>query len=101
MAKQFRTITNIKLFSNDNGSATHGNSKWTPYKDGSSADLTFYGSRQYSVKLFDNGDGTLGLNISEVTEDGTPGSTGGLKPVAEVAPAPASSSMSLDDDIPF
>ena len=101
MAKQYRTVTNIKLFQNDNGSATHGNSKWTPYKDGSAADLTFYGSRQYSVKLFDNGDGSLGLNISEVTEDGTPGSTGGLKPVADVAPTPASGGMSLDDDIPF
>lgn len=101
MAKQFRTITNIKLFSNDSGSATHGNSKWTPYKDGSASDLTFHGSRQYSVKLFDNGDGTLGLNISEVTEDGSTGQTGGLKPVSEVAQVPASSGMSLDDDIPF
>lgn len=101
MAKQYRTVTNIKLFQNDNGTATHGNSKWAPYKDGAAADLTFFGNRQYSVKLFDNGDGSLGLNISEVSEDGTGGSTGGLSHVSNVASAPATGGMSLDDDIPF
>lgn len=107
MAKQFVTITNIKLFGNDTGTATHGNSKWTPYKNGEASDILFKGNGQYSVKLFDNGDGTLGLNISEVIEGEGP--DGELKPIGQVtAPTvkrsstpPAMSMDDLDDDVPF
>lgn len=102
MAKKFTTITNIKLFRNDNGAATHGNSKWTPYKDGGPGDLTFRGDQEYSVKLFDNGDGSLGLNISMVTEDGEQG--GGMQSLGQATASVAKPSISmddLDDDIPF
>lgn len=101
MAKQFRTITNIKLFRNDSGTASHGNSKWTPYKDGSASDITFHGNRTYSVKLFDNGDGSLGLNISEVTENDGSEHGVGMKQLGDTIKTPTQSGISLDDDIPF
>jgi hypothetical protein len=68
MANQYRKVINITLFANSEGKATHGNSKWTPYKDGSPADIHLRKDARYSVKLFGNDDGSLGLAISEVVQ---------------------------------
>ena len=37
MANQYRKVLSITLYANSEGKATHGNSNWKPYKDGSSS----------------------------------------------------------------
>jgi len=111
MARQYNKITTIRLFPNSDGSAKYSNSKWTPYKDGAAADIHFRGTATYSIRAFENDDGSIGVSISEITErhgedsitDGI--SQPGLKKVGEAMQqkhVPSSPSpMSLDDDIPF
>ena len=113
MANQYRKVVNITLFPNTEGKATHGNSKWTPYKDGSPADITLRKDARYSVKLFGNDDGSLGLSLSEVIQgqytdsisDGV--SQPGMKSLAQSIDPPKKSPISAlkdemnDDEIPF
>jgi len=109
MARKYNKITTIRLFPNSEGAAKFSNSKWTPYRDGSAADVNFRGDTQYSVRAFENDDGSLGVQISEVTEyhgtdDITDGiSQPGMKQVGQAMQAKhvPDSSINLDDDIPF
>ena len=100
MARKYNKVTTMRIFPNEDGGAKFSNSKWTPYKDGSPADVHFR-----------HDDGSLGVQISEIVEHhGTDSITDGisqpgLKKVGEAmqekhvpnTPSP----MSLDDDIPF
>jgi len=112
MANQYRKVVNITFFPNSEGKATHGNSKWTPYKDGSPADIYLRKDARYSVKLFGNDDGSLGLAISEVVQgvytdsisDGV--SQPGMRSLAASIDPPKPSPISalkdeLDDEVPF
>jgi hypothetical protein len=109
MARSYNKITTIRLFPNSDGAAKFSNSKWTPYKDGSASDLHFRGTAQYSVRAFENDDGSLGVQISEITEKyGTDSITDGIsqpgmKQVGEAMQAKhvPDSAINLDDDIPF
>lgn len=111
MARKYNKVTTMRIFPNDDGGAKYSNSKWTPYKDGSPADVHFRHNALYSIRAFENDDGSLGVQISEIVEHhGTDSITDGisqpgLKKVGEAmqekhvpnTPSP----MSLDDDIPF
>ena len=109
MAKAYNKITTIRLFPNSDGKARFSNSKWVPYKDGSAADLHFRADTTYSIRAFQNDDGSLGVQISEITErygtdsiaDGI--SQPGMKKIGETIQAKhvPDSKISLDDDIPF
>ena len=112
MDNQYLNLVNIKLFTNTEGKATHGNSKWTPYKDGNPADIHLRKDARYSVKLFGNDDGSLGLAISEVVQgvytdsisDGV--SQPGMRTLAQTIDPPKQSPISalkdeLDDEVPF
>ena len=109
MARKYNTVTTIRIFANDEGQAAFSNSKWTPYKDGSPADLHLKGNSVYSVRAFPNDDGSLGVQISEVveyhgTDDITDGiSQQGMRPIGEAMQKKhvPDSAISLDDDIPF
>ena len=104
MANQYRKVINITLFPNSEGKATHGNSKWTPYKDGVPADIYLRKDARYS--------GSLGLAISEVVQgqytdsisDGV--SQPGMRTLAQSIDPPKQSPISalkdeLDDEVPF
>jgi len=110
MAQQYRDITQIRVWPNDKGMAKYGNSKWTPYKEGTPADVHLRGDVQYSIRVFENDDGSMTLKISEKVAYANTDSLAadvkqdGFKQVAEAAGvkhASATSSLSLDDDIPF
>ena len=111
MAKQYIKMCNIKMWENDGDSkrGLYSNSKWTPYRDGSPADVTFRAGCTYSVAAFQNDDGTINIAISEVRDyqakdniaDGI--SQGGRKPVGDAINQryqPAVKETD-DDDIPF
>ena len=53
MATNYQRVMNIKVFLNDKGAAKWGNSKFTPYKDGSPADVILRGDKKYRVSAFD------------------------------------------------
>tara|TARA_R110002072_G_scaffold35355_3_gene104758 strand:- start:593 stop:943 length:351 start_codon:yes stop_codon:yes gene_type:complete len=116
MAKKFIKLTTIRCFPNNDGQAKskYGNSKWKPWKDGSPADIHLRSEASYSVQVYENDDGTLGINIAEVQDyessdsiaDGI--SQGGLKPVGaainkkfQPAAGPVDVEGLPDDDIPF
>ena len=112
MANQYRKVLSITLYANSEGKATHGNSNWKPYKDGSPADIHLRKDAKYSVKLFHNDDGSLGVSLSEVIiasytdsiSDGV--SQPGMRSLAESIDPPKSpiAEMSAglsDDEIPF
>ena len=100
------------MYPNSEGKATHGNSNWKPFKDGSPADIHLRKDAKYSVKLFGNDDGTFGLSISEVVvgnytdsiSDGV--SQPGMRSLAQTIDPPKPSPIAalkdeLDDEIPF
>ena len=105
MATRYNKIMNIKCFLNDQGAAKWGNSKFTPYKDGSPADIILRGDTQYRVSVFEDDGGSIGISITlpeklHGTDDlASDLQQGGLKKVAETAAV--KSGISLDDDIPF
>ena len=88
MAKQYIKMCNIKMWENDGDSkrGLYSNSKWTPYRDGSPADVTFRAGCTYSVAAFQNDDGTI--NIKPVGDAINPRSQPAVKETD-------------DDDIPF
>jgi hypothetical protein len=106
MATRLEKITSIKVFPNDEGAAKWGNSKFSPYKDGSPADITLRGDKKYRVSVFENEDGTLGISITEPIQQQAGDNLhdnvqqGGLRKVAETS-AVKRNALSLDDDIPF
>ena len=53
MARRYEKVLNIKVFSNIEGAAKFGTSKWTPWKDGSYADIYLSGKKKYSVRVFE------------------------------------------------
>lgn len=107
--RKYEVVTTMRLFKNDDGKAIYSNSKWTPYKQGNPADIHFRGDKVYSVRGFQNDDGSIGVQISEIVEGqaGTDSITdgvtqGGLRPIAQsVQQTHAPSAIGLDDDIPF
>jgi len=113
MANQYRKVLSITLYANSEGKATHGNSNWKPYKDGSPADVHLRKDAKYSVKLFHNDDGSLGVSLSEVIiasytdsiSDGV--SQPGMRSLAESIKSPIASikdelkEMDDADEIPF
>tara|TARA_R110000772_G_scaffold169275_1_gene281138 strand:- start:180 stop:473 length:294 start_codon:yes stop_codon:yes gene_type:complete len=94
--RQWQKVATIKLFKNDGStSSSHGNSAWTPWIDGSNTDIVLRGDTKYSVRKFDNDDGSMTIQISQVIADAA-NSGGELKKIE--------SPLSLDDtidDIPF
>ena len=107
MAKRYEKLTQMRVFLNDKGTAKWGNGRWKPYKDGVPGDVHLRGDEEYSVAVFENDDGSLGINISRVVEySGSDDirndiSQPGMKKLADTAVAKNASGMSLDDDIPF
>lgn len=108
MAKKYHKVMNIKCFLNDNSAAKWGNSKFTPYKDGSPSDITLRGDMQYRVSVFEDPDGSIGISITYTEEaHGTDNLSndlkqGGMKKLADTAAAQRGISLSdVDDDIPF
>jgi hypothetical protein len=110
MARQWKPITQFRAWPNDKGAAKYGNSKWTPYKDGAPADVHLRHDVQYSVRVYENDDGSITLKVEQPVEyTGTDSvaddvSQGGFRQVAEAAGVQETarkSKMSLDDDIPF
>ena len=110
MARQWKPITQFRAWPNDKGAAKYGNSKWTPYKDGAPADVHLRADVQYSVRVYENDDGSITLKVEQPVEySGTDSvaadvSQGGMKQVAEaigIQETARKSSLSLDDDIPF
>jgi membrane protease subunit (stomatin/prohibitin family) len=111
MSKQYIKMCTIKMWENDGDSkrGKYSNSKWTPYRDGSPADVNFRAGGTYSIAAFDNNDGTISIAISEVRDYQSRDniadniSQGGLKPVGDAINQrhqPATKDT-LDDDIPF
>ena len=100
MPKTFKTLLNAKMFENTNGKAKYGNSGWMPKVNGVDQDIVLKAGRKHSFQLFDNEDGSLGLNVSAVHE-GEGGPDGELKPIGDIVSAPKPSKISLEDDIPF
>jgi hypothetical protein len=91
----YKKIATMKLWKNDAGKATHGNGSWQPWVDGSNTDITLRGDQKYSVRLFDNEDDTVTIQISQ-RMDASVSVDKGLRKVE--------SSISLNDtldDIPF
>ena len=110
MATQYKDITQFRVWPNDKGVAKYGNGKWTPYKDGAPADVHLRSDVQYSLRVFENDDGSLTLKVSQRMEyTGTDSvaadvSQQGFRQVAEAAGVQGGSkpsAMNLDDDIPF
>lgn len=112
--REYIKMAKIRCFANTDGKmkSSHGNSGWTPYRDGSPADITFRAGMKYSVQLFQNDDGSVGIDIAEIREreysgtdnisDGV--SQGGLKPIADTIEnkfKPATVEQDDDIDIPF
>jgi hypothetical protein len=105
MANQYRKVLSITLYANSEGKATHGNSNWKPYKDGSPADVHLRKDAKYSVKLFHNDDGSLGVSLSEVIignytdsiSDGV--SQPGMRSLAESIDPPKSPIASIKDEL--
>lgn len=106
MATKLEKIASIRVFPNTEGTAKWGNGKFTPYKDGSPADVTLRGDKKYRVSVFENDDGSLGISITEPIHYEAADNLhddvqqGGLRKVAETA-AVKRNALSLDDDIPF
>lgn len=106
MANKLQKIMGIKVFPNAEGAAKWSNSKFTPWKDGSSADITLRGDKQYRVSVFENDDGSLGISLSESVPYHAADNLhdniqqGGLRKVAETQ-AVKRNAISLDDEIPF
>ena len=111
MATRYENVVKIRAWINDKGVAKWGNGKWKPFRDGSEADIHLSPNKNYSVRVFENDDRSIDVNISEVIEysgeDNLSNdiSQGGMKRVADTAAARQASSLSspisLDDDVPF
>jgi len=116
MAKKYIKLTTIRCFANtdDQAKSKYGNSNWKPYKDSAPADIHLRADARYSVQVFTNDDGSLGINISEVRDYESHDniadniSQGGLKPVGQAinqrhqpATKPAEGQQLDDTDIPF
>lgn len=105
MAIRLEKITSIKVFPNTDGAAKWGNSKFTPYKDGSPADIHLSASKKYRVSVFENDDGSLGISITEPIEQQAGDNLhdnvqqGGMKKLA--VDAAIRRDVPIDDDIPF
>jgi len=107
MATRFEKVLQFKAFPNDpDRAAKWGNSKFTPYRDGSPADVTLRADVQYRLSVFENDDGSLGISVSQPVGH-TAGDNlhdnvqqGGMKKLAETQ-AVKRNALSLDDDIPF
>jgi|TARA_X000001316_G_C911349_1_gene26598 hypothetical protein len=101
----YQKVMNIKVFPNDKGAAKWGNSKFTPYKDGSPADIHLRSDVKYRVSVFEENDGSLGISIT-IPDEARGGTDrvaddvkqGGLKKLADSV---SGRGMNLDDDIPF
>ena len=101
----YQKVMNIKVFPNDKGAAKWGNSKFTPYKDGSPADVHLRADVKYRVSVFEDDNGSLGISITVPDEHRATDSLsddlkqGGMKKLADTAAVKRG--LSLDDDIPF
>lgn len=109
MARRYNPVLNIKVFPNNEGAAKYGNSNWTPWKDGSNADIHLSGDKKYSVRVFEEEDGRLSISITEPL-DVQPGDDlgsnvrqGGFKRVADTKAVKRGLSIAddMDDNIPF
>jgi len=107
MATKYNKVMNIKCFLNDNSAAKWGNSKFTPYKDGSPSDITLRADIQYRVSVFEDQDGSIGISITypekvhgadNLSDDLK---QGGMKKLADTAAVQRGISLDDDDDIPF
>jgi len=111
MATRYEQVMKIRAWINDKGVAKWGNGKWKPFRDGAEADITLSPRKQYSVRVFENDDKSIDVNISEVIEYTGDDSLSndisqpGMKRVADTSAArqaaSLSSPLSLDDDVPF
>jgi hypothetical protein len=112
--REYIKMCKIRCFANTDGKlkSAYGNSGWTPYRDGSPADVTFRAGMKYSVQIFENDDGSVGIDIAEIREREYTAtdnisdniSQGGLKPIAETIEnrvKPAVKDAEDDIDIPF
>jgi len=107
MAREYQKIMNVKVFPNTEGKARWGNGKFTPWKDGSPADIHLRSDVQYSVRVFEEADGSLGISFTQPMGEAARGTDslsadlqqGGMKKLADTAAV--KSGLSLDDDIPF
>lgn len=116
MARQYIKMCKIRCFANTDGKlkSAYGNSGWRPFRDGSPADITFRAGVKYSVQVFKNDDGSIGIDIAEIRDreySGTDNiadgiSQGGLKPIANTIenkfkPAVIQEDSDDEPDIPF
>tara|TARA_R100000005_G_C4928503_1_gene158569 strand:+ start:108 stop:437 length:330 start_codon:yes stop_codon:yes gene_type:complete len=109
MARRYEKVMNIKVFPNSEGAAKYGNSNWTPWKDGSNADIYLSGNKKYSVRVFEEEDGKLSISITEpIDVQGTDSLSndlqqGGMRKLADTQAVKRGLSISddVDDDIPF
>lgn len=112
--REYIKMCKIRCFANTDGKmkSIYGNSGWQPYRDGSPADVTLRANMKYSVQVYDNDDGSIGIDIAEIREaeathsdniaDGV--SQGGLRSVASAIDnkfKPATKDNEDDIDIPF
>lgn len=109
MAYEYTDVTQMRVWPNDKGAAKYGNSSWQPYRDGSPADVQLRGGMKYSVRVFENDDGSLTIKLSYRNEYQNTDSVAadvsqpGMRQVAEaigIQERPTSP-MNLDDDVPF
>ena len=110
MARRWLPVMTVKLFTyNDNGSATHSNSKFRPHigKPAQPGTVTFSPDKMYDVQLFENDDGTRAVRFQEVIEYQADDniaddiSQPALKPVGQVVQMKHVDKGDIDDDIPF
>jgi len=105
--RRYEKVCSMRLFKNDEGKAPYSNNKWTPYVDGANADVTFRADQTYSVKGFNNDDGSIGISISRVVEyegGDNPAdnvSQGGFKQVANTIQGQYHPKELDDSDVPF
>jgi hypothetical protein len=107
MAREYQKIMNVKVFPNEQGKARWGNGKFTPWKDGAPADVHLRGDVTYSVRVFEEADGSLGISFTQPVGEAARGTDslsadlqqGGMKKLADTVAV--KSGLSLDDEIPF
>jgi len=64
--KKYIPVVNMRLFKNDAGKKLGGNSKWKPFKNGKPESILLDKDTEYNVSLFQNDDGSYGVQISKV-----------------------------------
>ena len=110
MARRWRNVMTVKLFSNtENSSATHKNSNFRPHigKPAKPGTVTFSPDKKYDVQLFENDDGSRAVRFQEIIEYQADDniaddiSQPALKPVGQVVQMKHADKGDINDDIPF